>query len=122
MKVSERAVSPVNFERLREVSDSDPLMINEIIELYFSQTRQQLNELEKAIGAQDFDSIYKLAHRIAGGSLTCGMNAVVEPIRALEQAGRSQKSENAEQLFAGARQAFEQMEKYLRANRKQLFG
>lgn len=121
MQVSGNAVSAIDFARLREVSDDDAEMINELIELYFSQTREQLGELEKAIGEKDFDSVYRSAHKIAGGSLTCGMNAIVPPIRELEQAGRNQNGGNIEDSFAEARKAFARMEEYLQINREQLF-
>lgn len=121
METFENVVLPIDFGRLREVSDDNAEMINELIELYFSQTREHLDELKKAIAAVDFDSIYKTAHKIAGGSLTCGMNAIVPSIRELEQSGRSRNTENAENLFAEAQKAFEEMKEYLQINRKQLF-
>ena len=122
MKISESVESPIDFARLREVSDDDAEMINELVELYFSQTREQLNELETAIGARNFEAIYRSAHKIAGGSLTCGMNAIVPPIREMERKGRNQSGENIEDLFAEARTAFARMEEYLQNNKEQLSG
>ena len=121
MKTLEDTGSPIDFERLREVSDDDAEMINELIELYFSQTSEQLDGLEKAIAVRNFDSMHRAAHKIAGSSLTCGMNAIVPPIRELEQSGRNQTAENAERLFAEAQQAFERMKEFLQTNKKQLF-
>lgn len=121
METTETAELPIDFERLREVSDDDAEMINELLDLYFSQTREQLADLENAINAKDFDQIYKSAHKIAGGSLTCGMNAIIPSIRALEQLGRNQNAENAENLFVEAKNAFAQMESYLESNREELF-
>ena len=120
MERAEAADSPIDFERLREVSDDDAEMMNELIDLYFSQTGEQLDELENAVAAGNFDGIYKSAHKIAGGSLTCGMNAIVSPIRELEQIGRNQNGENAETLFVEAKNAFSQMKSYLELNREEM--
>ena len=120
MKNVENAVSPVDFERLREVCGDDAEMINEIVELYFSQTREQLDELEKALPEKNYDGIYKAAHKIAGGSLTCGMNAIVQPIRELEQIGRNQTGDNIEDLLEQARRAFEQMQRHFETKAKEL--
>lgn len=122
MENMENPDSPIDFERLREVCGGDAEMMEEIVELYFSQTAEQMIELKKAIYAQNFDAVFKSAHKIAGSSLTCGMNAIVPSIRELEQYGRNRIGENAEQLFEAAHQAFEQMKTSLEKSREELFG
>lgn len=120
MKDLENSDSPVDFERLRDVCGDDAEMIDEIVELYFSQTSEQLVELEHAVSAKNFDDIYKSAHKIVGGSMTCGMNAVVPFMRELEQIGRSQNGENAAQLLQQAQTAFERMQSHLETNKNNL--
>lgn len=121
MKDLEISDCPVDFERLREVCGDDAKMIDEIIELYFSQTSEQMSELADAVSARNLEEIYKFAHKIVGGSMTCGMNAIVRSMRELEQIGRgNQNGENAGQLFEQAQAAFEQMKEYLETNKKNL--
>ena len=122
MSESKNTDSPIDFERLQEVCGDDAEMINEIVELYFSQTGEQMNELNRAVSGEDFDAIYKSAHKIAGGSLTCGMNAIVPSIKELEQIGRSKNGENAEKFFGEAQQSFQQMKEYFETNKNELFG
>ena len=121
MENTENAAPPVDFERLREVSDDDAELVKELIELYFSQTREHLTELKAAVSENNFDIIYNIAHKIAGGSLTCGMNEIVPSIRELEQSGRNQTADNTENLFEQAQAAFQKMQEYLETNKENLF-
>lgn len=112
--------APIDFERLREVSADDAELINEILELYFSQTREMLGEIKSAISVKDAESVYKAAHKVLGSSMTCGMNAVVPAFKGLEEVGRSHDFENAETLLTQAEEGFKQLEIYL-ADNKQKF-
>jgi HPt (histidine-containing phosphotransfer) domain-containing protein len=121
MEDLEKSEAPIDFERLREVCSDDAEMIDEIVELYFSQTSEQMNDLKNAISAGNSEEIYKHAHKIVGGSMTCGMNAIVPSMRDLEQIGRgNQDAENAEKLFGQAQFAFGKMKEFLETNRKNL--
>lgn len=121
METSENFASPIDFERLREVSGDDAEIFDELVELYFSETENQLIELKGAIDEKDFDSIYKTAHKMLGGSLTCGMNEVVPMLQTLEQNGKNHNPENAEQLLTQTQHAFEQMKEFFNANKSQIF-
>lgn len=121
METSESIASPIDFERLREVSDNDAEVFYELVELYFSETGNQLIELKGAVEEKDFDSIYRAAHKILGSSLTCGMNKIVPPLQSLEQDGKNRNSENAGQLFEQTLHAFEQMREFFNVNKSQIF-
>lgn len=120
MEVLENTGSPIDFERLREVSADDVELMNELIELYFSQTRELLDQLKTAITEKNADSVYQSAHKALGSSLTCGMNAVVSALKKLEQIGRSNNFENAEEILSEAGEGFAEMDSYLQNNREQL--
>ena len=81
--------SAIDFERLREISDNDRDLMNEIVELYFQQTREGLNNLKTAAAAGDSEAIYFHAHKCAGGSATVGMKAIVRVFRKLESDSRA---------------------------------
>lgn len=112
--------NPIDFERLRDIADNDAELMDELIELYFPQTRELLDELKIAIETGNYDSIYKSAHKALGSSVTCGMNAIVQHLKELEQYGRDKNSENAHAELTRAERAFKEMTDYLQANREQL--
>ena len=74
----------VDFSRLREITGNDEQMFNEICQQYVDQAEQVLNELEAAIEDEDHVRVSQLAHKLAGSSAMCGMDAIVSPLQALE--------------------------------------
>ena len=108
--------APVDFERLREISDDDRDLMNELIDLYVQQTGEFLDVLSDGIARQDFESIRQIAHKALGGSATCGMNAVIPFFRELEKAGADKNLEAAERALAQSQTAFQQIQAFLEAN------
>jgi HPt (histidine-containing phosphotransfer) domain-containing protein len=117
----ENNTSPIDVERLKEVSADDTELMNELIDLYLSQTRELLDELMVAIVEKNSDAIYKSAHKALGSSVTCGMEAVVPPLKQLEHLGREKSFDNAENLHSQAETGFAEIKSYLQENREQLF-
>lgn len=109
---------PIDFERLREVAADDTELINEILELYFSQTHEMLDEIKSAIAVGDAERIYRAAHKVLGSSATCGMDAVVPAFRELEQAGKSGNLENTQSFLNEAEQRFDELKNYLQENKE----
>ena len=107
---------PVDFERLREISDDDRDLMNELVSLYVQQTEEFLEALKTGIAGRDFDSVRKTAHKALGGSATCGMNAVIPFLRELEKAGEDKNLESAELALTQSRAAFQQIRAFLEAN------
>lgn len=113
--------SPVDIERLKEVSADDVELMNELIDLYLSQTRELLSDLKVAIVEKNADAVYKSAHKALGSSLTCGMDAVVPSLKQLEQLGRDKNFEGAGDLHSQAEAGFAEIESYFQENREHLF-
>lgn len=116
----ENEKSPVDVERLKEVSADDAELMNELIDLYLAQTRELLVDLRAAIDQKNADAIYKSAHKALGSSLTCGMDAVVPSLKQLEQLGRDKSFENADELHSEAAAGFAEIESYLQVHRETL--
>ena len=87
------AADAVDFERLREVTGSDEELFREISQQYLDQAVEILDDMESAIHAGQHDEICKLAHKLAGSSATCGMVAIVAPLRAIEALKANQVSQ-----------------------------
>lgn len=104
--VNEQILTVVNFATLNDITDNDPVMRREIVEMYLAQTTNQLDEIERAITVNDALTLSNVAHKTVGGSALCGMVAIVEPLRELERMGLDGKTDEAAPLLAQARQAF----------------
>ena len=74
----------VDFDRLREITCGDEQLFAEISGQYVAQAEEILTEIEAAIEDEDHVRVSQLAHKLAGSSATCGMNAVVDSLQQLE--------------------------------------
>ncbi|MEP6925174.1 MAG: response regulator [Pyrinomonadaceae bacterium] len=87
----------IDLSSLREVTDNEPEMMTQIVNLYLQQTREQLDILAKAVESKNADEIYRIAHKCLGSSATCGITSMIAPLTELEEMGRERKCENAAQ-------------------------
>ena len=94
----------VDLDRLREVTCGDQQLLQDICGQYVDQADQIINELDAAIEDEDQVRVRHLAHKLAGSSATCGMNAVVKPLQALENLQPYVNSEALELLRHISRQ------------------
>lgn len=74
----------VDWERLREVTAGNAQLLREISRLYLDQAAEILAEMEQCLARSDLEGLRKQAHTLAGSSATCGMSAMIAPLRALE--------------------------------------
>jgi CheY-like chemotaxis protein/HPt (histidine-containing phosphotransfer) domain-containing protein len=109
-------VSVVDFATLDDITDYDAEMKREVVETYLEQTVINLSELERAITVNDARKLYEVAHKSVGGSALCGMTAIVEPMRKLEQLGREGKVRDALPFLSQAQDAFAAIDKECREN------
>jgi CheY-like chemotaxis protein/HPt (histidine-containing phosphotransfer) domain-containing protein len=94
----------VDIERLKEVSDGSPERLRELISLYFSQAEELIKEAGAAIAAGNAKEVTRLAHKLAGSSLSCGMTAIVPLLQELEQQGKQGRLSHADRLLAEAKE------------------
>jgi HPt (histidine-containing phosphotransfer) domain-containing protein len=79
----------VDFEQLRAASGEDPNFLRDLAKLYFDQAGEIMAGLAAALEKRSAGDVNYLAHRLAGASLSCGMSAMVAPLRELEKRGRN---------------------------------
>jgi len=106
----------VDFATLDEITDNDAEIKREVVEIYLAQTVGSLSDIERAISVNDAQSLYEIAHKTVGGSALCGMTAIVEPMRKLEQLGRDGKVQEALPYFTQAQNAFAAIDRECREN------
>ena len=78
-----------------------------LIDMYLTQADEVLKELQAAIEVGAAEDVKRLAHRLAGSSAVCGVTAMIQPLRALEQRGREGQLSDADQLLAQTVQRLE---------------
>jgi CheY-like chemotaxis protein/HPt (histidine-containing phosphotransfer) domain-containing protein len=75
----------VDMDRLNYFTEGSAGNLQELVDLYLKQTTKQLEELTRAVETRSAPDIRRLAHSCVGASATCGMSAVVPPLRELER-------------------------------------
>ncbi len=74
---------------------------------------RSLKELAAAVSANAAKDLERIAHKAAGASATCGMSAIVPPLRELEKQGRENQLDQASERVAQAETALSQINAYL---------
>jgi HPt (histidine-containing phosphotransfer) domain-containing protein len=100
-------------ERLSELAGGDEAGIRELVDLYLNQTSGQLQELKAAVERGIAKEVERIAHKAAGASATCGMNAIVPALRELERQGREDALMDAILLAAQAGKELERIRAFL---------
>ncbi len=108
---SEGASPLVDLEQLQSACDGDIGLLQELMKLYFKQADEIMAGLRKAITESDVENVDHLTHKLAGSSLTCGMSALVPPLRQMERNAKVGS-------LAGAPEAFAEVEIQLEAVRQ----
>ena len=73
----ENCPSPIDRNKLLEMFDQDRSFINDLLELFVKETRNDIAKLEAACARRDSGQIAVLAHRIKGAAA----NLTAEPLR-----------------------------------------
>jgi two-component system, sensor histidine kinase and response regulator len=111
---------PIDMKRLHLVMGEDPEEVSDILGVYLEQMSESLERLHAAIESGDAGEVDLIAHNCAGVSATCGMVAVVEPLRELERMGRAGRLAGAATLGAQVGREFERIRDFLRESMGQL--
>jgi CheY-like chemotaxis protein len=101
--------TPVDMDRLMYFTDGNIANLRDIVDIYLQQTEKQFQQLTQAIHRGASGEIRALAHSCVGASATCGMVAVVGPMRELERLGHEGKVTEAPAALATSRAAFDQV-------------
>jgi signal transduction histidine kinase/HPt (histidine-containing phosphotransfer) domain-containing protein len=99
--------APVDMDRLMYFTDGNIANLRDIVDIYLQQTEKQFAQLTQAINRRAASEIRALAHSCVGASATCGMVAVVGPMRELERLGQEGKVEEATTALENSRAAFD---------------
>jgi len=107
--------SPVETDRLGDLTDDNPEHLRELVALYLNQTTTQIAQMEALIRAGNAAEIRRLAHSCAGASATCGARRLVTLLRSLEQKGAETQLEGCPELYREIATEFECVRHFLEA-------
>ncbi len=106
---------PVDMSRFNDMSAGDTAMSRELIDMFYKQTAQQLNDIERAIRGNDASTVGHVAHSCKGASATLGMTRFSPIMLQLEKLGKSGALNGAEKLCVEARNEFKVIQKFFMA-------
>ena len=109
---------PVDIERLIDLAGGDDAGLRELTDLYLNQTTEQLQGLKVAVETGAMQDVERIAHKSAGASATCGMNAIVPHLRELERQGHQGKLSDGLELVSKAGKELERIRNYLNNRRR----
>jgi CheY-like chemotaxis protein/HPt (histidine-containing phosphotransfer) domain-containing protein len=109
---------PVDMARLIEFSGDMEDGFRELVDLYLTQTTQQLEQLRLAVDNGNAERVNRLSHSCAGASSTCGMIAIVPLLRQLEQLGADNSLGDAPEVFLSITAEFDRIRTFLQTHPK----
>src|SRR5207253_715466 len=92
----------------------DDEFVVDLVETYLSDASTQLEGIDRAIGADDAESLVRPAHTLKTGSLTIGATRLGDLSRSLEETARSGALDAAPSQAAAVHEAWTGVERALR--------
>lgn len=103
----------VDLERLREMGGDDDAAVIELVDLYYSQAEDMLQQLGNAIEFGAAGDVKHFSHKLRGASATCGINSMVDPLCRLEEMGAKGELSGARELLAVVSHEYAVVREYL---------
>ncbi|SHJ32043.1 HPt (histidine-containing phosphotransfer) domain-containing protein [Arenibacter nanhaiticus] len=85
-----------NLDKINELAEGDNDFIMAVVGVFLEEVPQDLAELEVALRQKNFESVYKLAHKIKPNVDLLGMEDTRKIALNIETLGKKGKSEEAE--------------------------
>jgi len=104
---------PVDMSRMNDLTGGDPAMLNELVEMFYKQTTQQMAQIEAAVREGNATQVRHVAHSCKGASATLGMTHLSKMMLALEKMGAEGKLTDALKFCQDAAVEYKRIEKFL---------
>lgn len=106
------------FAALVEMTGGELDFVDELVDTYLEDGRNQLDAMNAAVLTGDVASLGRAAHSLKSGSLNVGAMGLGELCRALEEAARSGSVPDASERVAGIDAGFDDARRELLAERE----
>ena len=101
---------PLNLvERFRPFAKGKGQSLRELISLFFRSMREDLEELDKDVGADDAKEVERIAHKAAGPCDMFGFPALAGLLRELEESASRGDLAGARALMEKAHEEFDRL-------------
>ncbi len=100
----------INPEDLREYTDGDPELLQELLATFFQSTREDILNLKAAVNNHQNTLVVSFAHRIKGGAVIVGAKQLASLADDLEQCGQQMQTDCYEPLFLKLQDSFRLIE------------
>jgi HPt (histidine-containing phosphotransfer) domain-containing protein len=87
--------------------------MQQLIDLYLTQAVPMLDDLNEAIQTNSSGEVARIAHKLVGSSVSCGVEAFTESLRELEGLGQEGDLSGADALFDDVRHKFPRVQSVL---------
>ncbi len=84
-----------NLDKINEMAEGDEDFVISVISVFLDEVPEDLESLENAVAAQDYENIYKLAHKIKPNVDLLGMEQTRACALDIETMGKNQASMDA---------------------------
>ena len=111
---------PVNMDRLMDFAAGDLTQLDELIDVYITQTTTNLQKLTQLLESSEIEQSIRVSHSAAGASATCGMDAMSAPFKRIEQLLNSGNLQEARQVSDTLLGEFGRTKEYLAEQRRKL--
>jgi CheY-like chemotaxis protein len=111
---------PVDIEQIQELADGDTDFERELIEVFLSDSEEQMRGIEVALDEQDMEGVRRRAHTLKGSCANTGARAMQEIAFQMEQIGARKELDRAPEVYTELKLAFEQAHQYLQAHLRSL--
>ena len=105
--------APVDLRRLDELTGGKPDRLRSLVERYSREAGEMIASLSAAVEAASASEIRRWAHKLGGTSATCGMIALVAPLREMEKRSHAGDLSQSATLFGEVVVRLSQMQQFL---------
>ncbi|NAY93285.1 Hpt domain-containing protein [Muricauda sp. JGD-17] len=84
-----------NLDKINEMAEGDQDFVISVISVFLDEVPEDLESLENAVAAEDYENIYKLAHKIKPNVDLLGMEHTRARALDIETMGKTQASMEA---------------------------
>ena len=92
--------------KLVELAEQTGLTFNDLVELWTTETADQLESATNALNSGDLPEAARLVHGAAGASGLCGVIELADQLRAVELLAVAGRSDDAQKALVRARARF----------------
>ncbi|BBC24004.1 response regulator [Pseudanabaena sp. ABRG5-3] len=100
----------IDWTYIDSIADGSEEFKMELLQTFCDSMNQTFTQLEQAIATNNYHDLERVAHFIKGSSSNLGIKSMAAIASDLEQLGRSQTLDNAEELFSRMQDLFHQIQ------------